>query len=111
MKELTITRHNWTGRTALPGEGRVKGGRLHNEGNFCCLGFYCLAKGQTVDDLGYSAYPNDPSDSLMTPQKRVSDFAYEAAIINDNHGLNQKQKEQKLIAHFATAGITLNFID
>jgi hypothetical protein len=108
MKELTITRHNWSGRSAYPNTNTG----LFVDGSYCCLGFYCKYNGQTDEEIKPWTFPQDRNDRLMREEDDIlTPFALRAALLNDSENLTQEQKEQKLIAHFATAGITLNFID
>lgn len=133
MKTLVIDRTEWA-----RGEENGLGNRLLGlNQKKCCLGFMCLADGIPTDKIYNVGYPEKVANSY--PEYMVSnsfmeqlvneitvsaksyyptnslyensDFASEAASINDNPFKTEQERESQLIDLFLKNGIELTFIN
>lgn len=94
--------------------------KLRNQlGYQCCLGFACIAIGFDELDIegyntpfGFGEITNNNRDLsyLVTEQQLNSDFTNAAMDINDDDLINDKEREQRLIALGRMHNIEINFI-
>jgi hypothetical protein len=122
MIPLKINRRLW-------GRG-VTGGLLRSfTGKQCCLGFACRASGFKVSEIQGHGMLSD-IDDLETLKKQAAVFpilgklfkvdkhdladnsklAYDAAGINDDIMLSDKQREKKLTTLFKKHGVAIEFV-
>jgi hypothetical protein len=134
MKQLIIDRSKWRtgGRKYDASHGKTL--LLNNQGNMCCLGFYCLQLGElTENEIKYKGdfTTFDPDQLSLTNEnirnvaflydedggdddtKRITNtlFSDEAIEINDNQKIDNYTREQKLIEHFKTIDVDVTFIN
>jgi len=111
MKTLIINRNKWR-------RGYVKTGRtelLNNCGFMCCLGFHSLQFTKAEkEDIKDRSLPSDISCNigrtiLLVKQKIDSAFSDEAANINDNRIISEKQREYKLKKLFKSKNYHIKF--
>lgn len=124
--KLTIDRTRWNG-----GGNVYESSLLRDDGKMCCLGFYCLAKGKTPDEiLGFEMPASLPNTSGLEElviedfgESRLSSLiARRLAHVNDinpypHHGLPSNEdwtlamREAKIIELFKTIGVEVEFIN
>lgn len=91
-----------------------------DEGNYCCLGFYCLQSGLKDDDIAGDATPADvevgaPHELLDGPPHAAgcSPFADHAMALNDAAGIYAdtgfEERCRLLQDHFEKHGSRINF--
>lgn len=109
IERLSIDRARW-GKSAL----------RNDDGTMCCLGFLGVACGVPESEMLEVGMPNDivgmkyrskyPIDVFADDDRDTeSDFADEAASINDSGIIKPYRKEEKLKKLFKTVGIKLTF--
>lgn len=121
---LIIDRAKWrTGHYSDNRTGRGDTQLLNDEGYMCCLGFRCLQMGVPEDELLNVTSPGDLGRKWQVPDLVLkkpkingghkdydTDFSYEAMDINDDIHLTPKEREQKIIKHFAKKNIIVEFV-
>lgn len=112
--KLTIDRATW-----LRGEGENVSRLLRgSDGKKCCLGFYCLAKGYTKEEIYNKASPRQLDNKanigeLMNAENTKENSICESLMIDndDNHGLVTEETREKNITYsFEKIGVEVNFI-
>lgn len=113
-RQLVIDRTKW-----LRGKGSGVSGLLKN-GFMCCLGFDALACGYELTNLEGRQMPASLHNSKLKMPHCVTDgpsspadseFAANAAGINDDIFINDTYREARLVKLFLEQGIELSFIN
>lgn len=115
VKKLTIDRSKW-----LRGEGANDSYLLRErDGKMCCLGFWCLMHGLTAEDISNHETPADIPNALeVAPFAEplmmtccgghddrhlvTSDLGEALTVTNDKVGMDDADREAKLIELFRT---------
>lgn len=115
--KLIIDRTKW-----LRGEDSEDSYLLRiSDNKMCCLGFYSLAKGCSIEDIRGCQEPPDVPKSLeifpelckgqneyySTPSKLARDMMN----VNDNTEMTDAVRESKLAEHFKSIGVEVEFIN
>lgn len=122
MLEVTVVRKDWfrgkggdESKLQIAPTGRV---RDNNAGKKCCLGFGCLAAGQPVEDIIGEADPSGIANPTELVKKHMLDTygnllpAVESMIqINDRIGIEDSDREYRLIGLGKDVGIAFTFVD
>jgi hypothetical protein len=129
MKQLVIDRSQWRtgGRKYDVSHGKTL--LLNEQGNMCCLGFYCLQLGELTENEikhkgDFASFDVDESLLKNKNMKKVA-FVYdedgenavilntlfsdEAIEINDDGNIDSYTREQKLIEHFKQIDVEVVF--
>jgi hypothetical protein len=135
MKTLTIDRSKWrTGGDFDPSSPRDSHPKVKTHGHtaliskktgyMCCLGFYCKdISGISSDVLLGHGTPNDIGETYY---EKISELLYlneengfydnniftdEAISINDNPGISDEEREEKIKEHFKKIDVNVEFIN
>lgn len=112
LKTFTIERKSWArgaGDASLfdPGTGLK-----------CCLGFYALSCGLTLEQIALEGDPHDvrdilPSEAhwLIRPELKNSRDALRLMAINDTPIAKEADREAKIVEIFAEHGVKPVFVD
>lgn len=139
MEKLIIDRSIWrTGDDSDNATGEGNTALLNHQGYMCCLGMMCEQIGlprqallnvpQPHDmdmDIDESYLNNYPALSTLVLLVKITNreglpedsyfegtsFAINAMKINDNETISSEQREEAITMHFATKGITVEFIN
>ena len=108
---LIIDRSKW--RTDSHGKGDTL--LLNNEGYMCCLGFRCHQMGIPKKEILNICLPYYLSYKWIIPDLIdengcTSQFSEDAAEINDDPDLTNKERERLIIEHFKTKDIIVKFV-
>lgn len=99
------------------GQGSPGSLLLRRDGKMCCVGFFCLASGLTKDDIIGRA--TIAPDFRVLSDKELSKWCVELSPhvalgvynTNDQKGLLDSAREEKLIELFAQLGHEVEFIN
>lgn len=114
ITSLEIQRSKWLTPDNNP---EVYGSLCNIQGLMCCLGFCMIKEGKTKDEIIGKGLPHciEKENTIYTiingTEIRASDFAINAANINDEINIRNETRESKLITLFAQNGIELTFKD
>lgn len=122
MEKLIIDRTKWrTGSAGETATGKGDTALLNEEGFMCCLGFECLRRGFTEDEISGQPEPETMIFNEGFKKDRfgdmVNDSGYnkswvdEAISINDDILSTRDEKEEKIQKIFAGQGIEVEFIN
>jgi hypothetical protein len=115
---LIIDRSKWrTGGDIGTNNETGKGATalLNKQGFMCCLGFRCNQMGIPKRLLLNMGTPEDIQDwnipDLVDEEDgKDTTFVRDAVEINDDYSLTSKEREKKIIEHFATKDIKVEFV-
>lgn len=123
--DLIIERSRWL-RGENDGKGNPAEPTLRDfDGNMCCLGFYCLALGVTINDMLEIPDPQHLidatgdkfKDSLKYLVKSTSDkvdntkICVELMDVNDSYEKTEGMRERGIRARFKKMGVNVTFVD
>lgn len=125
--KFTVKRSEWLNGDVLP---TCEAGCLFDPSTKrrCCLGFYCQQLAGSSDDemktvampIDLGLIPNDFEEAereldekQLEALRRVVDCDYveKIAHINDQRGITQHDREQRLIEAFNVLGVDVEFVD
>jgi len=116
VKSFNIERKRW-----YRGRGGDGSALLRDDGQMCCLGFYALARGLTPDQIENVADPSEVAGDGLTRwpawmmedlDRRVQSAYTEALIdVNDDPGLNERERESAIRKMFASNGVRVRFTE
>lgn len=122
--KLTITREQW-----LRGNGVESALRRPEDGKMCCLGFFALACGMSVDEIQNFGDPSDtvgetllkwpqwlvrelpPEDDELYASWHNTDECGNLIEANDSKEIEEPDRERKIAALFADHGVEVEFVD
>jgi hypothetical protein len=114
---LTINRAKWA-RGGYNGESRL----LNDDGNMCCLGFACRARGfraENIKDIGTPSSLEgggsrvtrmEKLGPMVTSEFNNSDETDHAVSINDNQRISDKMREYRLKPILKKLGFAAKFV-
>ena len=111
METLIIDRKTW--RTGDYGRNKTGDGDtklFNNEGYMCCLGFECLRRGFSKEQILNMYGPCDLDDNPLSGQEGEK-FVTDAININDDVNSTLKEKEAQIKKLFAEHNIDVQFIN
>ena len=131
MEKLIIDRSKWrTGSNDFEaikefGSGTGPTRLLNSSGYMCCLGFSCLSRGLTEEDIRDMTTPSQVANIKHKPEllgKFINTFCEEeyhensglssaAMQINDSEGMTREVRESKLTELFKNEDIIVEFIN
>lgn len=114
-----VDRSKWV-RGGMGGDAAM----LNNEGNMSCLGHCALQLGWKPEDLAHRPLPANVVRDANRPFRELglfvmkaagkwieTEFAYQAARINDAYTISDRTREARLRALFKKHGHTISFHD
>lgn len=126
MEKLVIDREQWY-------RGRAKGSLLRRvDGKMCCLGFDCLRRGLTAEEITCIGTPEELSYRPDLAVKLVglvdvvtdvfsdegerslfsdNEVTLDLVNTNDDPGLAEEEREATIIQLFAEIGVAVEFIN
>lgn len=122
MEKLIIDRTKWrTGSCGETATGKGDTALLNKEGFMCCLGFECLRRGFTEDEISGQPEPEtmifddrfekDRFGDMVNDSGHNKSWVDQAISINDDILTTLKEKEEKIQKIFAGQGIEVEFIN
>lgn len=115
MTKLTIVRNEWFRGLG----GLVSTLCRRDDGRKCCLGFYALQAGYTLDEIGGNRTPGQLHRStkkdlfnsgLVNEETFSTPVADALMMINDDMTITDKVREQRLTEKFASIGVEVEFV-
>jgi len=120
IKKFIIDRKEWYPAEVHRDVLKIGEGLLHTNGRMCCLGVFLKANGIGVERMTDHYMPVDILEKfddkelcelMIHPNVSTdsSDFAMEAAHLNDYKKYDMAKREQEIIKLFAEQGIEVTF--
>jgi len=117
LVKVTVRRNKW-----LRGENYDVTRLLRpSDGKMCCLGFACLALGETEDSILDVSHPVTVSERHQRSVGNLTSFINndwehpkpvdEAMRINDLKDLDDKERETEITKLLAQVGLDMEFVD
>lgn len=120
--KFTVKRSTW-----WRGKGSGTSYLLREDGNMCCLGFRALASGLKPRDIFNRAMPATALRALLggVPPEWMNlvkfltndvvaidtDACQDIALVNDERGMSDFDRERELTRMFAAVGDEVDFVD
>lgn len=110
LTELRISRRRWA-RGGMNGDAAL----LNEDNNMCCLGFACRKEGVPEKDLQGKLLPANLRNARKLVTSLVTGRGYDrapidlAAEINDDIGIDESEREEKLKPVLAKLGFKVVF--
>lgn len=108
----------------LRGEGATKSALIREaDGKMCCLGFFGIACGLSVNDLMGQKQPSDvkgyPSWLMSTYTNEFDKLNHTGCSMdchnlmsnNDTDGIDDNERERRIISSFANNDVQVEFVD